>query len=459
MINIFGNREKGAMLNMIRCDKTNYLVWKWRPEDGNLNRENAVRMGSSLRVKDGEVAVFVYKQSNGISEEFIYGPYDGIIQTKNFPILADIIAKFYGGGTPFQADVYFINLAQVVQLRFGIPYTNVSDPRYPDFVVPVSGGGMLTFKISDPREFIKKHRMVEMTPERLQEQIRQMVERHGKRCIANATYIHQLPLNQIERVLDFVSEDMRTAIDSEIKDFGIELVRWDLNRIDADETSEGWLKLMQITRGRQEQVLTTQTEMEIQNLREMQAMNAENMRESMRIQREELQRAQRLQTEQTYIGAHALNRQSDVLMTGMENIGQMTAMNGDASGAGLGMNPMGMMTGMMMGGAMGQQLSQMMQQMNPAMAGTYTPPPAPGAGTPPPPPQSVTFMIAENGNQAGPFTLPELSQLIAAGRFSPQTYVWRQGMTNWEQAANVPETAQLFNPGAGTVPPPLPPNP
>ena len=45
----------------IRCDEPSYLIWKWHPAGvqlGTGNRENAIRWGSSLRVKDGEVADF-----------------------------------------------------------------------------------------------------------------------------------------------------------------------------------------------------------------------------------------------------------------------------------------------------------------------------------------------------------------------------------------------------------------
>lgn len=52
------NRKANGMLNMIRCDLQDYLVWHWTPANGNEGRSNAVRFGSSLRVRDGEVAVF-----------------------------------------------------------------------------------------------------------------------------------------------------------------------------------------------------------------------------------------------------------------------------------------------------------------------------------------------------------------------------------------------------------------
>ena len=58
---LFGKPKAGGFMDEIRCDEPSYLIWKWHPkgsQQGNNNRENAIRWGSSLRVKDGEVAVF-----------------------------------------------------------------------------------------------------------------------------------------------------------------------------------------------------------------------------------------------------------------------------------------------------------------------------------------------------------------------------------------------------------------
>ena len=58
------NNRTGGFMDEIRCDESSYLIWKWHPSGVQLsegNRENSIRWGSSLRVKDGEIAVFVYK--------------------------------------------------------------------------------------------------------------------------------------------------------------------------------------------------------------------------------------------------------------------------------------------------------------------------------------------------------------------------------------------------------------
>ena len=144
---LFSSKKEGGLMDVIRCDEQEYLVWKWRPsgESNSTNKENAIRYGSSLRVKDGEAAVFFYKQNDGTQQDFIVGPYDGKIETANFPILTSIVGSLWGGNTPFQAEIYFINLQGNNQVRFAVPYFDVADPRFPDFTVPVAVRGTISF--------------------------------------------------------------------------------------------------------------------------------------------------------------------------------------------------------------------------------------------------------------------------------------------------------------------------
>ena len=60
---LFRNNPNGGIMDVIRCDETEYLIWKWHPSgsaEGESTKENAIRWGSSLRVKTGEAAVFIY---------------------------------------------------------------------------------------------------------------------------------------------------------------------------------------------------------------------------------------------------------------------------------------------------------------------------------------------------------------------------------------------------------------
>ena len=442
------SRKEGGMMDVIRCDESEYLIWKWRPagaELGDTKKENSIRYGSSLRVKDGEVAVFVYKQKDGQMQDFIEGPYDETIKTENFPVLSSIVGLAFGGASPFQAEVYFINLSGIVQIKFGIPYFDVFDPRFLDFAVPMSARGTITFNITDYKSFIKLHRLINFDLEEFKSQVKDAVTKYIKGTITNIPSDKGIPVLQIERKIleinELISQPLKARLES---DFGVNIKGFDLSSIEADKESEGYQSLLKVTKEQTTRTTIAQTDVNIQNLQDTQRINAQNMEESLKIQREEAQRAQRLQTESNFMGAHALDQQTRVLQSAAENLGQMGQMNMGAGGGG--MNPAGMMTGMMMGGAMGQQMAGMMNQMGNTMQQA--------SNTPPPMPQ-LQYFVNLNGQNVGPCNSSQLQQMVQNGTLTKSTYVWKNGMANWELAGNVPELANFF----GTVPPPMPPTP
>jgi membrane protease subunit (stomatin/prohibitin family) len=440
---LFGKKEEGGFMDVIRCDEQEYLVWKWRPSgDANsTKKENAIRYGSSLRVKDGELAVFVYQQKDGSMQDFIVGPYDQTIKTANFPILTSIVGAAFGGSSPFQAEIYFINLAGNIPIKFGIPYFNITDSRLPDFPVPMSVRGQIIFNITDYKLFIKNTRLINFELEEFKNLIKSAVTSSVKSGVMNINRTNPLNLVQIEENLDFINEALKSKLkDVFSEDFGVNLKRFDIDSLELDQESEGFQKLLSVTRDQQAKTLSAQTDVNIKNLNDMQEINAQNMADTLQIQREEAQRAQKLQTETNFMGAHALNQQTDVLKTAASSLGEM----GNMGGAGGGMNAAGMMTGMAMGGAMGGQMAGMMNQMGQTMNQAQN--------TPPPPPQ-IQYNVSLNGQTAGPFNMQQLQQMVQSGQLTTNTHVWKQGMANWELAGNVQELTALF----GAVPPPPPP--
>lgn len=449
---LFGRGSSGGLMNVIRCDEQDYLVWKWRPLNQNVNstsRENSIRYGSSLRVKDGEVAVFVYKQDNGTVQDYIEGPYDDTIKTANFPILSSIVGLAFGGESPFQAEVYFINLSGNNQLRFSVPYFDVFDPRLPDHGVPMAVRGIITFNITDYKSFIKLNRLINFDHDQFLEQIRGAISKYVKSVVMNVPQEMGMPVVQMERQILSINEKVEDYLKQRIEnDFGVNLKGLDISSLEIDKDSPYYEELRQLTAGNTAKTMNAQTDLGIKNMQDTQRINLANMEETLRIQREEAQRAQRLQTETNFMGAHSLDQQTEVLKTGAQSLGQMGNMDIGGQGGG-GMNPAGMMTGMMMGGAMGQQMAGMMQNMGQQMQGAMnTPPPMP----------NVQYHVSVNGSQAGPFNMQQLQQMVQNGQLTPQTYVWKQGMANWEFAGNVPELTSLFAPPPpGSMPPPPPP--
>lgn len=83
---------------------------------------------------------------------------------------------------------------------------------------------------------------------------------------------------------------------------------------------------------------------------------------------------------------------------------------------------------------------------------------APSQPTPPPMPGAVSYMLAVNGQQYGPYNMQQMQQMALQGQLTTQSLVWCQGMVAWEPASNRPDLAMLFAPAIPPVPP-MPPMP
>lgn len=413
---LFSSKKEGGLMDVIRCDEQEYLVWKWRPsgEANSTKKENSIRYGSSLRVKDGEMAVLVYKKDGGEMMDYIMGPHDQKIETANFPVLTSIVGSLWGGNSPFQAEIYFINLQGNNQVRFAVPYFDVADPRFPDFTVPVAVRGSITFNLTDYKQFIKLNRLIDFDLEKFGQQIKGAVTKFVKNFVANCPMDNNIPVLQLERKVIEISDLIQARLTPVfVDDFGVNLKRLDLSAIEVDKESENYAEFVHLTK-------------------EQQVRRAE-------IDTEQYERVSKLSAESQFIQAHAINQQADVLKTAAQSMGQMGGM--DLGGGG--MNPAGMMMGMAMGGAMGSQMAGMMnnfgQQAQPQQA--------------PPMPSAVQYMVAIKGQQYGPYNIQQMQQMAQSGQINAQVLVWAQGMPQWVAAGSVPELASLF----AQTPPPMPP--
>lgn len=453
---LFGSKN-GGFMDEIRCDEPSYLIWKWHPtgsKQGNNNRENAIRWGSSLRVKDGEVAVFVYKQNNGTMQDFIVGPYEQIIETNNFPVLASIVGLAYDGGTPFQAEVYYINLAQIIQTKFAVPFFDVYDPRFDDFGVPVAVRGTISFIIDDYREFIKLHRLSSFNLTDFQNQIRDAVARNVKDVVTNAPSKNNIPLIQIENKTAQITEEIEFDISQRLKEtFGVVVSGVDIGAIELDKSSESYRQLMSITKDVTSAAVKAETAAKVKNITDNQRIEIENYEGTLRINREEGQYSIHKQTQSSNIGAFQVEKQAEVGIAGANALGQMGSngagninLSGGNGGGGDGINMAALMASMAVGGAVGQNIAG---SMNNIMAGINQPV---QTGVTPPPIPSITYFVAVNGQSTGPFELSVLEKKVIDGTLTKESLVWKTGMDKWAKSESVQELQSLFK----NTPPPIP---
>ena len=116
------------------------------------------------------------------------------------------------------------------------------------------------------------------------------------------------------------------------------------------------------------------------------------------------------------------------------------AAENDSGTAGAGM-------GMGMGFAMANQMGQAFTGSAPSQAKQQK-----AATGPPPIPNAVTFHVAIDGNQSGPYDINTLKQMASQNQINKDILVWKEGMANWLAAGEVQELKNIF----GSIPPPLP---
>lgn len=352
------------------------------------------------------------------------------------------------------------NLSKGSQLNFAIPYFDVFDPRLQDYGVPVSVHGAVVYAIEDMDLFHSVNRNEGYSDETFKNKLRGQLTKFIKSVVSNAPSDAQIPVVQIERKIFEISELIQQRVTPQVeKLFGITIRSLDITGINVDKESRGYRELKALTADLEKERMMAQHNAQISNFNlnndlqqdmlkkqselnldamgrkqeldlggqeELQRMNLENQRETMRIQREEMQRASRLQTEQTFMGAHQANLNAGVLNNATDN--GINAFRQQTIG---GMNNMGQM-----GGA---------PQM-PGQKGMGGAPQMPGMGAAIP---QVQYYIGINGQQYGPCDWNKLQQLVQQGQFTQQSYVWKNGMAQWEFAGNVAELAPLFQ---GTAP-------
>jgi len=73
------------------------------------------RIGSQLIVRESQNAVF-FRDGKSLDT---FGPGRHTLATANIPLLVNLVGKVFGGKTPFKAEVYFVNMRQFLDQKWG----------------------------------------------------------------------------------------------------------------------------------------------------------------------------------------------------------------------------------------------------------------------------------------------------------------------------------------------------
>ncbi|MGA2726397.1 MAG: SPFH domain-containing protein [Terracidiphilus sp.] len=132
-------------------------VIQWNePEDGMLAyrypmQDMEIQNGGQLTVRESQLAAFV--NEGKIAD--VFGPGLHTLNTRNLPLLTDLLNWDKEFESPFKSDVYFFSTRLQIDQKWGTstPIT-IRDKEFG--AVRLRGYGIYSYKISDPRVFFTK---------------------------------------------------------------------------------------------------------------------------------------------------------------------------------------------------------------------------------------------------------------------------------------------------------------
>lgn len=223
------------IIDLVKWDtrNTKLLAWKFPSQE--------LSTWTQLIVNETQEAYLV---SGGVYE----GPYEGgrhTLSTQNIPILRNLLGIPFGGQSPFTAEVWYINKAAILDLKWGTPDPiQLKDPLY-GVMVPVRAFGQYGIRIRDGKKFLLK--LVGTLPsfdaESLNNYFKGIFIRKTKTLISETIIQKKISVLDISMYLDEISDSLRNLFAEELDQYGIEIVRFDVMSISVPEDDPSVISL------------------------------------------------------------------------------------------------------------------------------------------------------------------------------------------------------------------------
>lgn len=127
-------------------DQTGREIVHREPPPG---EQGDLRLGSQVIVRESQTAVF-FRDGKALD---VFGPGRHTLTTANLPILSAIIGLGTSGKTPFPSDVFFVNMRQFLDQKWGTPEPIAF--RDPEFgMARLRAFGAYAYQVKDPQMFV-----------------------------------------------------------------------------------------------------------------------------------------------------------------------------------------------------------------------------------------------------------------------------------------------------------------
>ena len=167
------------------------------------------------------------------------------LETANIPLLNKLVNLPFGGRSPFAAEVWYVNKAYSLDIKWGTPTPiQLQDPKYKVFV-PLRSFGQFGIQIGDSKKFLTK--IVGTLPafdkDNIVKYFRGLYLTKAKDAISSYLVKKEVSVLEINAYLDELSEHLRERMVPTLDEYGINLVNFYVNDINVPEDDLAIIKL------------------------------------------------------------------------------------------------------------------------------------------------------------------------------------------------------------------------
>ena len=215
-----------AIADVIKFDSSaDIFAWKFP------NSELAT--WSQLIVNEAQEAILL---KNGQITD-VFGPGRYVLSTDNIPVLQKFINLPFGKKSPFSAEVWFINKAFSLDIKWGTASPiQIQDPKYHVFI-PVRAFGQFGIQIADPKRFLIKlvGTMKFFNRNTLTDYFKGLYITRVKDSISSSLVNSKISVLEINAHLNEISDSLSNQLKGVLGDYGIDLVSFYVNDINVPE--------------------------------------------------------------------------------------------------------------------------------------------------------------------------------------------------------------------------------
>lgn len=227
----------GKEIEIIKYEgDNNTFIWKHLCEDFNSMTQ--------LVVHESQEALFFM---NGQALD-LFGPGRYTLETENIPQIGKILNRRTGDTSPFHCEVYFINKAELMSIKWGTDSkVQYIEPTY-GFPLSIGASGEMSLRVSDSRKLLVKLVGTEnfLSQQKLVGFFRAFLMTRVKTYIAQVMKASAINIFEIDEHLTAFSESIHKLLIQDFADYGVALERFLVTAIvkpDGDKQYEKFKEL------------------------------------------------------------------------------------------------------------------------------------------------------------------------------------------------------------------------